>query len=289
MAIGTNKYIYFTAVAIVFHLKIIALADPDARLGEFIKKLEATEGKLYPLRHPKNPLHPYIGRPFEEGLDAQQRTKPHQMQENGTCGLDIETMIETGLLDLYPFLKPAFEAGSTGYQAKRLLIFGIIPAYSRCLHYQIRREHQLDKFAASFDPIDFDGGRLFTLTHRPPGNRGLIWDKLRSQMHGLGNLAICADYPPSIADLMTVINKPGGIRLTKQETLYIGARARHHNLLTEQEFQRAISRLKSGPTYPDYNVSLLLKARHTNILTMPHIAGYWQAACRISFSIDLEK
>ncbi len=289
MAIFSNRYICYIFGILAFYCDFNPLAASDARLIDFIEKLEALEGKSYPLLHPKNPLQPYSGRPFEAGLDAQERRKLHQMQENGECGPDLEALIEKGVLQLYPFLKPAFEARLTGYPAKWLLVFSNVPAQARCFYYLSWRQRKLHESAASFDPIDFDGGQLFALTHRPPGDRGVIWDRLSNQMYGLGRLAFCMDYPPSIADLMVVANKPGGLRLTEQEALYIAARARHHNLLEDVDIQRAISRIKSAPTYPGYKISLLQQARYTKILAMPHVTGYWQPACHVSLSIDLEK
>ena len=80
----------------------------------------------------------------------------------------------------------------------------------RCTHHQRQKELRQKVAPESYDAIDMDGGTTFDLLHRPDGDRGIYWDELRSLMFGLGELAMCQDYPPSINDLMRAANQLGG-------------------------------------------------------------------------------
>ena len=124
--------------------------------------------------------------------------------------------------------------------------------------------------------IEIDGGTIFTQTHRPDGDRGTYWDDLYSLNVDLGSLAFCQDYPPSIVDLMRKANQPGGLAISKEEAVYLTARAKKHDLIGPTELVAVHSGLRIAPA-----MQALLKAAETNrLLQLPAIAGAWQGVCR---------
>ena len=128
----------------------------------------------------------------------------------------------------------------------------------------------------SHDAIDMDGGRQFEQLHRPDGDRGIYWDELRSLMFSLGALAMCRDYPPSIGDLMQAANQPGGQTLTKQEALYLAARAQTHGLIDQSQSDK----LQDTLTIDIEARALLKQAEKSQLRDLPPFTGYWHSACR---------
>ena len=252
-------------------------AHADRRLELFLEKFNAVDGLILPMAHADSPLYPYYHRDFEDGLDESRRVLLRKAQEAGNCVL-VDKLVVDGFLSLFAFLKPAIADYERYVELKIMISLRGRPARGRC-HYHSYMSKIFDgRRREVYPPVDF----------LAPDTKILKWGNepiadlktLKLALSLIGKAALCDDYRLAIADLIGIVNRPGGMALTPQEELYLVERARLHNL-ADGEYDKAISRLSkhfdSGKAFSRLRDAS--KARKLEAIPFA-IKGYWRDKCR---------
>lgn len=269
----------FSFLGLIFGASIYWLAIPakaDQRLDIFLQKYDLVKDMRLPLAHPDSPFAPYLARHFEDGLSILDLETLRKAQEQGEC-LPIDRLVFKGFLGLYPFLKPAFE--SRGRKLKFLLISNYRTAFSRCFSYRSLREvlsrHELSEFPT------FDMGVGLPLVQgrrwhdRTPDDREIMF----SVQFRLGTIAFCDDYPPSLIDVLSMANKPGGMVLSPEEELYLNERANKHGILKISKYRQAINQFNQHFGSNENFRQLRIASKKNKLIHLKTISGFWQNAC----------
>ncbi len=265
----------FTIAAMIF---TVGAALADQRLDLFLQRYEAMGDRDLPLDHPDNPFRPYLAVPFEEGLNVEQRGQMAKALQRFDC-VKIQYLVLEGLVQLYPFLAPAFSEEDRRMQSRLEVMLGT--EYSdpimRCINLRELKEF---RDLTLFPPIDLADkigkGREFAFNHPPDPELDALYDINFS----LGKAAFCNDYPPAIGDVRAYANRGGGMLLTEEEELYLTERARIHALLSDHDYRHAIVRI-AGPKIDENRMRYVIAAsRRLSVDKIEDMTGFWPEACR---------
>ena len=264
--------------AIIFiYFAASGAAHAGRLLDLFMEKYHAVNGRMFPMAHPNSPFYRYYDRDFEEGLDESQRELLPAAQEAGKCILVNKLMVD-GFLSLWPSLKPAFADADRHSKLTIMMSTSSPPAMSRCHNHSFMSELFAKRRREEFPPVDFVEGAANYDKWR--NETDLDLKKLRMTVRGFGQTALCDDYRLSIADLIPIVNRPGGLALTPQEELYLVERARLHNL-SNGAYDKAIFRLSKQFVSEKDFLRLRNASRVRKLEAIPFtVKGYWQANCR---------
>lgn len=205
----------FGASMILFvHLVLASSAHSDQRLEKFLNKYNALKGRVPPLGHPDSPFYPYHERLFEDGLDAAKLRVLRSAQRKGDC-IAAEELVVEGFLDLFPFLKPAFDDQNRHSVLWFMISKDSRPELGRCLDNRKLRRLFASRHPETIPPVDF---AELNFSKRNDDSRP---NDARNVLYGFGVRALCDDYLPSIADLRGIANRSGGVVLTEDEGFYL--------------------------------------------------------------------
>ena len=272
----------FRLIFALFFIHIAASGAAHAGLESdlFLGKYNAAKDRLLPMAHADSPFYPYHGRDFEEGLDESRRILLREAQEEGNCGL-VDTLMVEGFLSLFPFLKPAFADDYRRWKLTTMISSSSPPTMRRCRYHSYMSKIFSKRRREEFRPVDFVERHPAHPNFRKWKNEtGPDLKKLRRALGIIGKAALCDDYRPSIADLIGIVSRPGGLALTPQEELYLVERARLHNL-SNGGYDKAISRLKKHFDSRKAFSRLRDASRVRKLAGIPFtVKGYWQGSCR---------
>ncbi len=264
---------YFLAsLILIIQLVLTPSAYSDQRLELFIEKYDTLNGRKPPLAHVDSPFYPYHKQLFENGLDAEKLKSLRTAQKKGNCIL-VEKLVVEGFLSLFPFLKSAFDDSKQYSNLSFMIAKDGRPEEGRCADHRRMRELLTSRPLEALPPVDFaevDFSKAFDETSRK---------EISTAMYGFGERAFCNDYPPSIADLRAIANRPAGMVLTEQEGLYLLERARVHGL-ANSKYEETFARFKKLFN-TDANLSRLSAASRQRTLEDIDfkVEGYWQSQC----------
>lgn len=274
-----NKYIQFIIIFLspfIFSIQTAGNEINKSHLDILLEKWDASPSSGLSFTDKTNAFYPYRHRHFDAGLLPEEKAQLMALQEAGQCSDQLGDHLVAGFSKLYPFLKPAFDDPNRAWLLTRTITHAQISPVDRCIYFRRLNALRQKTEPQKFDPIEIDGGPIFTQTHRPDGDRGAYWDELYSLNVSLGSLAFCQDYPPSIEDLMRKANQPGGLVISKQEAIYLAARAMKHDLIGQPDLRMMQSGLRITPALQ----ALFREAETSRMTELPVVAGVWQAACR---------
>lgn len=265
-------------IAILFiYLAAPSMAYADRRLDIFLEKYNAAKGRLLPMAHADSPFYRYYDRDFEGGLDEPQAKLLSKAQERGDCILVDQLLLE-GFLNLFPFLKPAFDDYKRRSKLSIMMSNSDPPAMGRCFNHSSMSELFAKRRREEFPPVDFVEGHTYFDKWQNETDSDL--KKLRITLRGFGSTALCDDYRLSISDLMPIVNRHGGMVLTPEEELYLLERARLHNL-AKRDYEKAILRLSKHFDSKKKFSKLRSASRVRKLEDIAFtVKGYWQASCR---------
>lgn len=267
-----NFHFTLIILSLVVQIAPVQAAQSNTRLELFLEKYDALNGRTPPLSHADSPFYPYHKQLFESGLDTAKLKSLRAAQKKGNCIL-VDKLVVAGFLSLFPFLKSAFDDSNRSAILSFMISKGHRPEIGRCWDHREIRKLLMLRPLEELPAIDF-----------PEWSFDKSYDLLdlkesRFALHGFGERAFCDDYPPSIADLRAIANRPGGMVLTEQEGLYLLERARVHGL-GKDEYLKTFARFKIHFS-PDANLSRLRTAsrQHTLEDIDLKVEGYWQSQC----------
>jgi len=267
-----NQCYILASMVIIMLFVLTPSAYADKRLELFLEKYDALNGRKPPLAHVDSPFYPYHKHLFENGLDAAKLKSLRAAQKKGNCILVEELVIE-GFLGLFPFLKPAFDDSKRHSKLRFMIAKDHRPEIGRCNDLRGMREMMTLHPLGKLPPVDF--------AERDFGKSNDLLDPIEISfyLHGFGERAFCNDYPPSIADLRAIANRPAGMVLTEQEGLYLLERAQVHGL-EKRKYEDTFARFKKHFSV-DANLSRLsaTSRRHTLKDIDFKVEGYWQSQC----------
>ena len=199
-------------------------AKPDQRLDVFIQQFDKLENKRLPLDHPDNPFHLYTKTRFEDGLSPNDKAEFLKSQKQGHC-FEVDQLVIKGFKRLYPFLKPAFDTPKRSGDLIFMINHGYQDPTTRCIAHKLLNGLKKRVDLAQFPSIDMKREIEQTNKRAKLGKPETDRDVLIGIHFRLGKTAFCNDYLPSINDLISTANKPGGMKLTPDEELYLVERA----------------------------------------------------------------
>jgi len=258
-----------------------AFADP--RLEKLIHEFSGWKNHSMKFDDPRSPIFPYRHLRFEDGLTQKARAEVFRLQEAGDCNGRLQDHAVEGFFGLYPFLVPALFRYPLGEKLSSSIRWYNSELLSRCYYFA-----GLNELGGWFDIRRLEPLDGSWLTHLAINdNRDLDMTFVREQWweisNGLGILAFCRSYPPSIRDVLKVAHQMGGLTFTSQEAVYIMSRARLHGVITQDEVEAAFKRLQvDGVLKHDIN-RLFSKAQSHLLHEMPPVRGNWQALCASRF------
>lgn len=255
-------------------------ADPtktDARLTAFIQKYDTMKDRRLPLHHPTSPFSTYLKKQFEDGLRPIDKARLNLFQEQGRC-FEVDKLVIKGFMQLYPFLKPAFDDHIRGRKLKLMIDLRYKPPSYRCSGYRDLNEFKRYYRFEDYAPIDMRVDIPLKRKKRAQGLTKTPRGILVSAYLRLGNTAFCYDYPRAIEDILIRANKRGGLQLTPEEEHYLIERAYKYKVYKTSDYETALELLKSKYQKPN-DFGLIQRAgKQGKIKDVP---GFWRKACAV--------
>ena len=193
---------------------------------------------------PESPWAPYLAKPFSDGLNESNKLRDLNAQERGDCK-EFLALQRNGVLNLYPFLQPAFERNVwVGRIFSAYVVAGRHPGSTRCKANELLNRAGAD-FARRGKPPDIVD--TTALTKAPAGRR--YSDKAEADwclgMSLLYQAAIDKDFAPAQRDVLKLIADPVRLILLPLAEYYLLERARHR-LLAIEDAKARYARLQSN-------------------------------------------
>ncbi len=228
------------SICLISILSLVACAD--SRLTLFLEDYKNMPDKedfisFSQWKKPSSPFHPYLDRNFVEGLTPDQVKQYQRAQKLQRCET-IRNLEQQGFLNLYPFLRPAFERDDIpGIEQDRLIIiFNKKIARFRSLAFQFcRQQKALEKSNQDARRLRFSFSPIRTLD-QPKGQEQdamfLGWKKQSaisrrcSAIGSLISLALVDEYRSAVKVVLRLIEKPNTLTLPPDIEYYLRKLAR---------------------------------------------------------------
>ncbi len=260
---------YSLWICLVFILGLPSLTScADPRLASFIEDYKnmpdkESSSKLYEWTISPSPFYSYLDRDFVEGLTLDQVKQYQRAQKLQRCET-IKDLEQQGFLNLYPFLRPAFERTDIPGIEKDRLVFifnhNIVRVKSPALQFcRGQKELEESKQAARRLRLSFPPIRTLDL---PKGEEREAWYLEREKENEISkrcyairrfiSLALTEEYRPAVMAVLRLIEKPNTLTLSA-------------------DMEHSLRKLAKRPDMRQSSLSV----KEKNDLDRPDIIKYW--------------
>jgi len=195
-------------------------------------------------------------------------------------------MILKGFIQLYPFLKPAFDDEEIGRSIGSIVRVKYTMPVGYCYNRQSLNELVARRNLADFTPIDMEMEFAPNKEYRRKGRPAKDWDDLFKIQFRFGHQAFCHDYPPAIKEILATANRPGGMKLTQDEGLYLAERSRIYGIITEIQYQKAVEKMLAVSSKQEHFKKILSARKRLHMHEISQLDGFWHGGCKKSYEAN---